>query len=196
MKIVLASGSAIRAKILNDARIDFEIVKPNVDEAIIKQASAEKGLDLQETAAVLADAKSLAVDVDNTALVIGSDQIMEHEGIAYDKPASLEEAADRLKILQGSQHTLINAVSIAQGGRIVHRIIDQPVLHMRTMKDTEIEAYIDAAGPAILSSVGAYQVELLGSRLFDRIEGDFFAVLGLSLYPLLRFLRDAEALDF
>lgn len=196
MKIVLASGSAIRAKILNDVGLAFDIVKPDVDEDAIKESGQEKGLDLEAIAAALADAKALAAQADDSAIVIGSDQIMEHEGRAYDKPKSLEEAAARLRRLQGSSHTLINAVSIARAGRIVQRFIDRPALHMRIMGDEEIDAYIDAAGPAILSSVGAYQVERLGARLFDRIDGDYFAVLGLSLYPLLRYLREAGALDF
>lgn len=196
MKVILASGSAIRAKILNDAGVDFDIIKPDVDEDVIKRSSQEKGLDLEATAALLADSKALAVDSPEKAFVIGSDQIMEHDGVAYDKPKSLEEAAVRLKKLQGQRHTLINAVSIAQDGRIIQRFLDRPALYMRAMPDEEIDAYIAASGPSVLSSVGAYQVERLGARLFDRIDGDYFAVLGLSLYPVLRFLRDAEVLDF
>jgi len=195
-QLILASGSAIRAKILTDAGVDFDVVKPHVDEDAIKQTCSEDGVDLETTAAKLADAKALAVDAPPSAYVLGSDQIMEHQGKAYDKPKDLTEAADRLEILQGDVHTLINAVTITRGGSVVYRNLDRPSLHVRALKREEIDAYIDEAGPAILSSVGAYQVERLGSRLFDRIDGDYFAVLGLSLYPVLKFLRDAGLIEY
>ena len=195
-KLILASGSAIRAKILNDAGLDFDIIKPDVDEAEIKTSCTEEGLSNKEIAAQLADAKALAVAAPDNAFVLGSDQIMEHDGVLYDKPVDLREAAKRLKLLQNSVHSLINAVSIAQNGRIVYRNLDAAHLHMRPMSDDEISAYIEMAGPAVLSSVGAYQVERLGARLFNRIDGDFFTVLGLSLFPALKFFRDADILDF
>lgn len=195
-KLILASGSAIRANILTGAGVDFDIIKPDVDEDVIKKACVEEGLGLETTAAKLADAKALVVDAPSGAYVLGSDQIMEHQGKAYDKPKDLSEAADRLELLQGGVHTLINAVTIVKGGAVVYQNLDRPRLHMRSMTRAEIDAYIDEAGPAILSSVGAYQVERLGSRLFDRIEGDYFAVLGLSLFPVLNFLRDAGLVDY
>jgi septum formation protein len=91
---------------------------------------------------------------------------------------------------------LINAVAIARSGRIVFRSIDEPRLFMRAMSAVEIELYLAAAGEGVLSSVGAYQVENLGSRLFDRIEGDYFAVLGLSLHKVLRYLRETGLIEF
>ena len=195
-RLVLASGSAIRAKILTDVGIDFDIIKPDVDEAKIKARCAEDGLDLEKMAFELSDAKALAVSAPENAYVLGSDQIMEHRGIAYDKPRDLTEAADRLEILQGDVHTLINAVTIVQNGQVVYRNIDRPHLYMRTLTSDEIRLYIEAAGPTILSSVGAYQVERLGARLFEKIEGDYFAVLGLSLFPVLKFLRQAGMVEF
>ncbi len=195
-RIVLASGSAIRAKILSEAGIDFDIVKTGVDEDAIKRRHAESGSPLEETAAALADAKALGVEAGPHVSVIGADQMLEHRGEAFDKPKDLAEAAARLERLQGEAHTLINAVSIAQNGRIVHRALERPRLWMRAMTREEIAAYVAEAGPAILSSVGAYQVEKLGARLFERIEGDYFAVLGLSLFPLLGFLRGQDLLEF
>ena len=195
-RLILASGSAIRAKILTDVGIDFDIIKPDVDEAIIKTRCTEDGLDLEKIATELADAKALAVDAPANALVLGSDQIMEHRGVAYDKPRDLAEAADRLEILQGDVHTLINAVTIVQNGKVIFRNIDRPHLYMRSLTKDEINLYIDEAGPTILSSVGAYQVERLGARLFEKIEGDYFAVLGLSLFPVLKFLRETDVVEF
>lgn len=183
--LVLASGSAIRAAILKGAGLDFRVQKPAVDEDEIKREMA--GEDLEEIAMALAVRKALAVRAPG-ALVIGSDQIMEFEGRAFDKPKSMEEARDRLLDMQGKAHTLINAVAVAKDGAIVYRRLDRPKLVMRAMTKRDIEAYLNAAGEGVLASVGAYQIESLGAHLFERIEGDHFAVLGLSLYPLLGFL--------
>ena len=108
----------------------------------------------------------------------------------------MEEARARLLDMAGRAHTLINAVAVARNSEIMWRHIDRPKLYMREISEAELDAYLEVAGPDILSSVGAYQVEKLGARLFDRIEGDHYAVLGLSLYPLLRFLRGEGALAF
>ena len=195
MKVILASGSAIRARVLGASGVKFEIVKPGVDEDALKQDAARSGLSLRETAALLADAKALAVKAPHT-LVIGSDQIMAFEGRAFDKARSMKEAQERLALLQGKPHTLINAISIARDGVIAFRHLDEPRLHMRAMSDDEISAYLADAGEGVLASVGAYQVEALGARLFERIDGDYFAVLGLSLLPVLGYLRREGLLEY
>jgi septum formation protein len=187
--IILASGSAIRAEILRNAGVPFTMIRPDVDEAAFKRAALAQGLDPEGVAQGLADVKALAVDGPRCAAVIGADQIMEFEGRLFDKPATREEARARLLGVSGRPHTLINAVSIARAGKIVFRSLERPVLHMRALSAAELDAYFAEAGAEILASVGAYQVEKLGARLFERIEGDYFAVLGLSLYPLLGFLR-------
>lgn len=194
--LVLASGSEIRARILRAAGISFEIVRPDVDEAALKEEAQAAGLSLPDTAQSLADAKALAVKTGADRLVLGSDQILAFEGRGFDKPRTLAEAAARLRLLQGRRHSLINAVSIARAGKIVFRHLDEPQLYMRTLTDAEIDAYLDAAGEEILSSVGAYQIEALGSRLFERIDGDYFAVLGLALAPVLGYLRRERMLAF
>lgn len=193
-RLTLASASAIRAAILEGAKIAFDIVRPDVDEDAIKKTAQGEGLSLRETAQRLADAKALAVKAPGP--VLGSDQILAFEGRGFDKPATLDDARARLRLLQGRPHRLINAVAIARGGRIVFRHLDEPQLSMRAMTDAEIDAYLDAAGEEILSSVGAYRIEGLGSRLFDKIDGDYFAVLGLSLYPVLGYLRREGLLAF
>lgn len=195
-RIVLASGSAIRRDILTAAGAPFEVMKPDVDEEEVKAQGRRDGLDLETIAMRLAEAKCMAVASKTSAIVIGSDQIMEFEGRAYDKPASFEEARARLIEMQGAAHTLINAIAVARNGRIIWRNLDRPKLFMRKMTGAEIDAYLAACEPDILHSVGAYQVEKLGARLFERIEGDHFAVLGLSLYPLLELLRREGALAF
>lgn len=195
-RIILASGSAIRRAILSSAQIPFEVMKPEVDEDVIKRESASEGLALEPLAMRLAEAKCMDIAAKTDAIVIGSDQIMEFGGRAYDKPATMAEAKARLMETQGAAHSLINAVAVARNGEIIWRNLDRPKLVMRTLTEAEIDAYLDAAGPEILHSVGAYQIEKLGSRLFERIEGDHFAVLGLSLYPLLDLLRQEGAIAF
>ena len=195
-RLILASGSAIRAQILKAAGVDFEIVRPTVDETALKAAALGAGRSLRETAQSLADAKAAAINAEPDAHVLGSDQILAFEGRGFDKPATIEDARERLLMLQGRTHTLINAVSIARAGEVIFRHLDEPALHMRAMTAAEIDAYLDAAGGDILSSVGAYQVEALGSRLFERIDGDYFAVLGLALHPVLGYLRREKMLAF
>ncbi len=194
-RLILASTSAIRARILKAAGVPFEAIKPDVDESAIKAIAAREGLALPDIAQRLADAKALAVEAPG-AIILGSDQMMAFEGRGFDKPQTMGEARRRLIELQGRTHTLINAVSIAKEGRIAFRHLDEPKLRMRAMSAEEIDAYLDQAGEEILASVGAYQVEALGSRLFDQIDGDYFAVLGLSLTPVLGFLRREGLLTF
>lgn len=191
--IVLASGSAIRAKILHDAGVDFTAVKPGVDEAAVKQELA--GSPLPDIAMALAERKSLSVEAPG-ALIIGSDQILEFRGKAFDKPADMAEAHARLAALAGETHSLINATAVACDGEIVFRHLAQPTLKMRAFSDEEIARYLAAAGEGVLASVGAYQVEGLGAHLFEAIAGDYFAVLGLALFPLLGFLREQGAGPF
>jgi septum formation protein len=185
-RLVLASGSAVRAAILRNAGISFEQISPGVDEAAIK--ARLKGEGPETIAATLAEAKAMAVAAPG-ALVLGCDQILEHRGVPYDKPATLAEARARLKALAGDEHSLVNATAIACDGRIAFRHLARPRLAMRALSDVEIDAYLSAAGEDVLSSVGGYQVERLGVRLFERIEGDFFAVQGLAILPVLEFLR-------
>lgn len=194
--LTLASGSAIRATILRNAGLAFNIVRPGVDEAAIKKACEANGAPLEKTALELARAKCLAVAPERDGLVIGSDQILEFRGAAFDKPASMAKARERLVELAGATHSLINATVLARDGEIIWRHLERPLLTMRPMTETEIDRYLGAAGEDVLASVGGYQLELHGARLFTKIEGDYFAVLGLALFPLLAVLRQEGAIDF
>ncbi|GJL94303.1 MAG: Maf-like protein [Hyphococcus sp.] len=195
-QIILASGSSIRRAILANAGLDFEVIRPDVDEGFIKKSAKDQGLSLEAVAMQLAEEKCMAVAKDTKGIVIGSDQILEFEDVAYDKPLDFGEARARLLAMQGKPHTLINAIAVARDGTIIWRNIDRPKLTMRTMSEAEIDAYLAACESDVLSSVGAYQVEKMGGRLFEKIEGDHYAVLGLSLFPLLALLRRVEAIDF
>ncbi|MEM8772299.1 MAG: shikimate dehydrogenase [Pseudomonadota bacterium] len=189
-QLTLASGSAIRASILRNHDVNFQIIKPGVDEDIIKQECATEGVDLETTAMRLAEAKCLAVASRTSGYVVGSDQILEFQGRPFDKPRTLDEARERLIAMQGKTHSLINATALTCDGEIIWRHIARPTLTMSARSDVEIDAYLDAAPPDILASVGAYQVETkLGLDLFERISGDWHAVQGLAVYPLLNELR-------
>lgn len=194
--LVLASGSAIRNKMLTDAGLTFRQVRPDVDEAAIKDRELALGAPIADIALTLAEAKALAGDPGDGSLAIGSDQILGFQGQAFDKPVSLDEARTRLKEFQGDTHQLLNGTAVARHGEIIYARKNTVSLHMRTLTDHEIDAYIEAAGPDILSSVGGYMVERHGSRLFSAIDGDYFSVLGMHLFPLLAFLREEKVIDF
>ena len=194
-RVILASTSAIRRKILDGAGVAYEAMRPDADEEALKREFLAQGLGVADLGVALARAKALSIAAPG-ALVIGADQIMEMDGEIFDKPRSMREAAERLARCAGRSHHLINAIVVAKDGAAVFENRDVVTLHMRAMTRRDIETYLDEAGEVVLASVGAYQVEALGARLFERIEGDYFAVLGLSLFPLLRFLREERALPW
>ncbi len=193
--IVLASTSAIRAAILVGAGVAFTVSRPAADEDALKKRFLAEGVGIDGLALALAEAKARSVDAAG-AFVIGADQIMELDGEAFDKPRTMPEAADRLVRCAGAAHRLINGVAIVKDGARVFALTQTATLHMRPMSRAAIDAYLDEAGEGVLASVGAYQVEALGARLFERIDGDYFTVLGLSLFPLLGYLRGENLLSF
>jgi septum formation protein len=193
-RIVLASQSASRKAILTGAAIPFEAASPGVDEEALKVGLLAKGASPREIAAALAEAKALALPRDADDLVIGSDQTLEFEGRLYDKAASLKEARERLVMLRGRTHRLEGAIVVARGGVPVWRDAATSTLVMRDFSDDFLEAYLRDEGQAALSSVGCYRLEGPGAQLFSRIEGDYFAILGLPLLNLLDFLRREGAI--
>jgi septum formation protein len=128
------------------------------------------------------------------ALVVGADQTLDLEGRLMDKPASLEEARQHLLDMRGREHRLHSGLAVAEAGEIVFTTVETAVLKVRAFSDTWLDRYLDRNGDQILASVGAYQLEGEGVQLFERIEGDYFVILGLPLLSLLSFLRDRGAL--
>lgn len=190
--IVLASGSKIRASLLRAAHIPFETVSPGVDEAAVKAelSSATPG----QIAAILAERKALAVSaVRLDDLVIGADQTLEFEDRLYDKAESLDEARTRLLMLRGRTHHLNAGIVLARGGQVVWRDLVVSRLTMRPFSDGWLDGYL-ARNPQVLASVGCYELEGEGVQLFDHIDGDFFAILGLPLTGLMAALRREGAL--
>jgi septum formation protein len=193
--IVLASTSSIRAQLLKDALVPFTARSPGVDEDAIKAALLAEEASPRDIADVLAETKAVRVSQKVDGLVIGADSTVEFEGGLVDKAASVEEARARLKAFRGKSHALHSAVVVAQGGRPIWREVKTAKLHVRNFSDAWLEGYLAREGEALLWSVGCYRLEGEGVQLFDRIDGDYFGILGLPLTGLLDLLRRHGALE-
>ncbi len=195
VRLLLASGSGTRLALLGHAGLAVEAIPAHVDEAAIKQAARAEGVDADETALLLAGLKAERVARrEPDALVIGADQILVCEDRWFDKPESVDAAREHLRALRGRTHVLVTAVLCQRGAVRVWHHVEKPRLVMREVSDAFLDNYLAAEGDAVTASVGAYRLEGLGAQLFDGIDGDYFAVLGLPLLPLLGFLRQHGAL--
>ena len=189
--LVLASASAVRARLLREAGIRFGVRPAEIDEDAIKSTLHQQGLAVADFALALAEAKALNVSVlSPQALVLGCDQTLLCGSRLFDKPHDLAEARENLSYLRGQEHQLVCAAVLAKNGEVVWRHEERAHLTMRAFSDAFLDAYLKSEGAQILSSVGCYQLEGLGAQLFSAVTGDYFTVLGLPLIPLLGALRD------
>lgn len=188
--LILASASKARRAVLEGAGLRFETRIASVDEAAIKEAAQAEGISPDEAALILADAKAEFVARSAPdALVIGADQLLICGEAWFDKPPDIAAARTHLQRLRGRRHELVTALVCHRGGQRIWQHVAKPRMTMRDFSDAFLEAYLAAEGDALLSSVGAYRLEGHGAQLFDAIEGDQPAILGLPLLPLLGFLR-------
>ena len=169
-----------------------EVVAPDVDERAIEARFLSEDRPSDGLAAALAQAKALAVSaLRPDAYCVGADQTLTVEGRRLHKPSDLEGAASSLAVLAGQTHELISAFCVARQGRALGAGEDRALLTMRPLDAEQIAAYLALAGPGIIASVGAYQLEGVGMHLFERVEGDYSTVLGLPMLKLLAWLRGA-----
>jgi septum formation protein len=189
-RIILASTSPTRMGLLKAAGIPFAAIPPGVDERAVEAPLAAAGAGGGEIAQALAEAKAAAVSRrEPQAHVIGADQTLSCGGRQWHKPGDRAEARDQLLALSGRTHELHTALAGSRGGNIVWRHLDTAHLTMRALSPAFVDDYLEAVGDAALGTVGAYSVEGMGIQLFDKIEGSHFTILGLTMLPLLAWLR-------
>jgi len=192
--LVLASKSDVRGKMLAAVGLRFEIRPAQIDERAVE---AEGGItDAAAVARLLARAKASAVARSLPGrLVLGADQTLARGSQRFSKPANRAAAAEQLRVLRGRTHELHSALTLVRDGAVLFDYVDTARLTMRNISDRFLENYLDMAGEAALASVGGYQLEGIGIHLFERVDGDYFTVLGLPLLPLLNFLRQNGFVD-
>jgi septum formation protein len=192
-RLILASQSRARQALLANAGIAFDAIAAEIDEREIQRVS---GLSAPgEIASLLAREKALSVSSSQPdRIVVGADQTLALGKRLFSKPADRAQAAQQLRSLGGASHELHSAVAVARDGKIMFDTVAVAQMTMRQLSEAEIDAYLDQAGDAVTTSVGAYQLEGLGIHLFERIEGDHFTILGMPLLPLLAFLRSQQLL--
>jgi septum formation protein len=198
LALILASGSRFRKRMLENAGLVFEVIPASVDEPRVRQAMTEAKLDISpgEIALKLAALKALDVSAKHpAALVIGSDQVLAFDGEIFGKPSDLAAARRQLGSLAGRQHRLPTGVVLAQNGKVIWEHLGVATLTMRPLSEAFLDAYLSAEGHVLTETVGGYQLEGRGAQLFERIEGDYFTIIGLPLLPLLGELRRRGVLE-
>ena len=196
--IILASTSQSRQSLLSNAGIDFEFMDAGVDEDAIKQAYLGGGneQDIADVATIIAHTKAVTVSEKHPGqLVIGADQTLLCNGKLYSKPPTVEHAREQLLFMAGRTHVLETAVACARNGEIIWSYREGPSLKMREFTPQFLGRYMAALGADVTSTVGGYKLEGAGIQLFEKIEGNYFSILGLPLLPLLDFLRQQELID-
>ena len=191
VSLVLASASPARALMLERAGVRCEVEAARIDEEEYRNAMRADGAPAAAVAESLAELKARRVARHHPqAIVIGADQILDCDGIWFDKPADLDRARADLMALRGRTHELLSCACVVQDDRRLWHHIGRASLTMRAFTDDFLDDYLAMVGDDALSSVGAYQIEGPGAQLFSKIEGDYFTILGLPLLPLLQYLRD------
>lgn len=190
-RLILASSSKARHSMLTNSGVDCEAIASMIDEEGYKQSMKAEGASAAEAAETLAEMKALRMYRQQPdGIVIAADQMLECNGIWFDKPRDRDNTRAQLLALRGKTHQLVSAAVIYKEGSRIWGTIDTAHLTMRNFTDEWLEDYLDAAGGDIYDCVGGYQLEGIGAQLFTEVRGDYFTVLGLPLLPLIGFLRD------
>lgn len=195
--LILASKSKARAALLENAGLIFECQTANIDERAVEQPLVEAAAHPADIAQLLAEVKAMDVSENNPGkLVIGADQTLGFGDKRFNKPVDDEAARRQLLELSGNSHQLHSAIALVKDGETLWRHVSSATLTMRRFSPVEVGQYLARVGDNVRSSVGCYQLEGLGVQLFEKIEGDYFTILGLPLLPLLDYLRQEQGLSF
>lgn len=195
-QLILASKSPFRAALLKNAGIEIITQSADIDERAAETPLYETGATPDDVALVLAEAKALAVSEGNPdAVVIGCDQTLSLGDQVFHKPANMEQARRQLLQFSGKTHQLNSAVVLAKNGQTLWRHVSIARMTMRDLDPGFVGRYLGRVGDIALSSVGAYQIEGPGIQLFDKIDGDYFTIVGLPLLPLIAQLRKENFID-
>lgn len=190
-RLILASASASRAKILRNAGVDFTVEPAHVNEDGVKDSMRAAKQSHRAVADALAELKAQRVSSQYPQdFVIGADQVLSFNGWLVSKCATMAEARNLLSELRGKSHELLSAVVLAKGGSVIWRHVEKATLTMREFSGEFLDHYLETNGESLLSGVGCYRLEDDGAQLFSKIDGDYFAILGLPLIPLLSALRE------
>jgi septum formation protein len=188
--IILASKSASRRALLAGVGLPFEVEPADIDERGVEETLTQRGEAASGLALALARAKALAVSARRPqALTLGADQTLILDGQPMHKAPTRAAAVAALQAMSGRGHRLVSAFALARDGAILAEDSDSADMTMRALDAAQIARYLDVAGPAVLASVGAYQIEGLGAHLFESISGDHATILGLPMLKLLAALR-------
>ncbi|PKR58924.1 Maf family protein [Thalassospira lohafexi] len=190
-RLILASSSKTRHAMLKNAGVDCDAIASMIDEEGYKQSMKAEGANAAQAAETLAEMKALRMYRQQPdGIVIAADQMLECNGIWFDKPKDRDNTRAQLLALRGKTHQLVSAAVIYKEGSRIWGTIDTAHLTMRNFTEEWLDWYLDAAGEDIFDCVGGYQLEGIGAQLFTEVRGDYFTVLGLPLLPLIGFLRD------